>query len=547
MHFLPIVECELRKAARQKITFRLRLGVILAFSLVTAINLFFIQFVGSSHNGRVLFYLLTYPIGLFCLAAGAFTTADSITGEVRDGTLGLLFLTDLKGYDVVLGKFIARSLSACYGVLGLVPLMAIPIFIGGVTGGELWRVSLAMFNALFFSLALGIVVSTFGSQSDRAVSHTVGLLLLLGMAAPLFGQGARAISLTQAGNILDSISPATPFLRAYGSLASIRPADFWQPLLTTHLASWVFLLSAALRLPHTWQEKAFRTEKRPTAAVARAWFRPNPEKSTQMRTRRLNQNPIFWLAGEASGMLWATWMTVGLIGVMSLFVGTLISPAISASLAGMVAVLLKILVAIQSTRYFVNARRSNELELLLCTPLTNREIIQGQWLALRAVFLWPMVMITATRIAMSIISWGSTFGTFGGSGSMFLFIPIGALFGVVTVLQPLFFVLDLVAITWMGMWLGLKLKKPQHAAGMNILFMVVGPMLIFCVPNLVIDVVVILIVRDRVYNELRPRPNRLALPLPLPPKSGPPPPSNPPPLPTTPPKLGPMRPPLSPT
>src|SRR5262245_61320255 len=40
----------------------------------------------------------------FCFAAGAMQiTNDAISSEKRDGTLGLLFLTHLKGHDVVLG------------------------------------------------------------------------------------------------------------------------------------------------------------------------------------------------------------------------------------------------------------------------------------------------------------------------------------------------------------------------------------------------------------------------------------------------------------
>ena len=63
--------------------------------------------------------------------------------------MGLLFLTDLKGYDVVLGKFIARSLPALYGLLALLPLIGIPLLLGGVTGSEFWRMALALVNALF--------------------------------------------------------------------------------------------------------------------------------------------------------------------------------------------------------------------------------------------------------------------------------------------------------------------------------------------------------------------------------------------------------------
>ena len=104
---------------------------------------------GRANLGNPLFTILTdYPFGL-CLLAGVFLTADCLSEEKREGTLGLLFLTDLKGYDVVLGKFIARSLPALYGLLALLPLIGIPLLLGGVTGSEFWRMALALVNALF--------------------------------------------------------------------------------------------------------------------------------------------------------------------------------------------------------------------------------------------------------------------------------------------------------------------------------------------------------------------------------------------------------------
>jgi hypothetical protein len=47
--------------------------------------------------GNPLFNLLTGYTFALCASAGIFLTADSLSEEKRDGTLGLLFLTDLEG------------------------------------------------------------------------------------------------------------------------------------------------------------------------------------------------------------------------------------------------------------------------------------------------------------------------------------------------------------------------------------------------------------------------------------------------------------------
>src|SRR5215510_4694642 len=143
MTFLPIVRRELHAAARRKSTFRVRWWTALAIMPLILVSLFWIGLSkGRGTLGNSLFGILSsYAFGL-CFLAGVFLTADSLSEEKREGTLGLLFLTQLKGYDVVLGKFVAMSLNAFYSLLALLPLIAIPLLVGGVTGGEFGRVAL---------------------------------------------------------------------------------------------------------------------------------------------------------------------------------------------------------------------------------------------------------------------------------------------------------------------------------------------------------------------------------------------------------------------
>ena len=49
--------------------------------------------------GGYIFKALTALSVFYCLISGRLTTVDCISEEKREGTLGLLFLTDLKGYD----------------------------------------------------------------------------------------------------------------------------------------------------------------------------------------------------------------------------------------------------------------------------------------------------------------------------------------------------------------------------------------------------------------------------------------------------------------
>lgn len=70
---------------------------------------------------------------------GVFTSSICLSEEKRHGTLALLFLTDLKGHDVVSGKLANVSLSATQTLVGTWPVLAISMVMGGVSGGECWR------------------------------------------------------------------------------------------------------------------------------------------------------------------------------------------------------------------------------------------------------------------------------------------------------------------------------------------------------------------------------------------------------------------------
>src|SRR5882724_10337714 len=159
MTFLPIVARELRVAARRRGTYWSRLGAALAGLAVGAWVMLIPELRSPQRLGIYLFVALSVIAYVHSLLAGLFTTADCLSEEKREGTLGLLFLTDLKGYDIVLGKLAATSLNALYGMLAIFPVMALSILFGGITAGEFWRMALVLLNTLFFSLSAGLFIS----------------------------------------------------------------------------------------------------------------------------------------------------------------------------------------------------------------------------------------------------------------------------------------------------------------------------------------------------------------------------------------------------
>ncbi len=186
MNCLPIVNRELRVAARKRSTFWLRVvGALTALVIGSGCMIFsLVPGFGTFQMGSVLFKVLTWLCLAAGLSAGLFFTSDCLSEEKREGTLGLLFLTDLRGYDVALGKLLATSLRGFYALLALFPILAVTLLMGGVTGGQYWQCVLALVNALFFSLAAGMAVSAVSRDSQKAMMGTLLVLLLLALGGP---------------------------------------------------------------------------------------------------------------------------------------------------------------------------------------------------------------------------------------------------------------------------------------------------------------------------------------------------------------------------
>ena len=150
---LPVVQRELLVSSRQRMTFYWRMfsaGVQLPiFAALYSLHLDNRTFSGS----HVLLVMSTF-VFVEAMLAGVRFTSDCLSEEKREGTLGLLFLTDLGGLDIVLGKVAARALGAFFNILATFPILALNLFIGGVTGEQVAVIRLQFVRATAVRLSL---------------------------------------------------------------------------------------------------------------------------------------------------------------------------------------------------------------------------------------------------------------------------------------------------------------------------------------------------------------------------------------------------------
>jgi len=506
MTCLPIVDRELRVAARRKSVFRARFGAAVLGCLFAGSILVVAQLSSPTVPGSVLFYGLTYSCLTLALLAGVFLTADCISEERRDGTLGFLFLTSLRGRDVVLGKLVSRSLWAVYAMLALAPMLALSLILGAVTFGEFVRTVLALLGALFFSLALGLLVSALSWDGLRSMAAAFLCVSAVSLALIPLGGFSRSSS----PGYLSLGSPVVTTLLAQDSHYARSPGSYWASMAIVHVMAWMVLGAAAHFTRRYWTEGP--PASRETAGNTRRWFLPS-HRRVQLEPAAhalLEQNPVAWLATQGMPRFrWAWWWIIALwLGWVWVFL------ARQSSVMGWVGVsqwavmwLVKILFTAQFCGFLAEARQTGLLDLIFCTPITSPEIREGLTLALKRRFLWLILVLLAglglAPVYAAITGAPPSFtlsGTMAGTG-IFVLTGLAGIGMAVFAMATHFF--DFVALGWFGAWLALTMRKPRQAAGLTLLCVLVLPSFLFCIPRLLTDLAFFAWARQKLRQDLR--------------------------------------------
>ncbi len=479
--FQPVAGRELGAAARRRSTYHFRW-----WAALLAIAVSFIWLSSRSRSAlpgmasSPLFALQTTVAFGLALLAGPFFTCDCLSEEKRDGTLNLLLLTDLTPWDVVVGKFAAMALSAFNGLLVLLPIMAIPLMLGGVELAEFWRMVLALVNALFFSLALGLSLSAFVTDYSRALAGTLVLLALFGLGLPAISLSISA-SPYAGWSVIDWLSPCYPFICAKEVAYVLAPHKFWISLVGSHLLGWLFLMLAAVRLARSWRESdtTFPALALPSKIPGLALLTGHSQSGSRRSLRRASKrslDPVLRLVGGTPLLSCLVWV-LALGGGAWLLANRwwLGQAAPHQWISKSCAFALKVLFAFQACRFFVETRRNGALELLLCTPLRNEDLVTAQWRLLRRIFLWPAVVFLL--LCWSAVVFGTSSsqpGPLAARGSpdlessvnsaLFLSAGLGA---------------DTLAAGWFGMWLAISMRKPGLAPGLTVLAVLILPTLLY--------------------------------------------------------------------
>lgn len=469
MTFLPVVERELRVASRLRGTHWVRLMAALIALAIGGWIMIVPSFRRTPGDlGAALFVSMSTLINLYALLIGLLRTVDCLSEEKREGTLGLLFLTDLKGYDIVFGKLAATSLNAFYGMLAIFPVLAISLLVGGVSGGEFWRMVLVSINNLFFSLAVGIFCSALSRDERKAL--TLGLLLIsfLTVGLPLLGEIFRAWENTKELNpVFFILSPGYDFVMAFDSNynGTTGLQIFYPSVGAVHGMAWLFLALSCVIVPRTWQDRPLSSSSVRRRLGWEIWVYGSTFKRARLRLRLLAENPFYWLTSRdllKSRFVWGFLGGVGLFWVWGLsFYPSDWKNASAYCWTGFIThIVLKFWIAGEACHRFCLDRQSGALELLLSSPLSVRDILQGQLMSLRRQFAGPVVMVLFSDL-------------------IFLASENEADWTFYWVAWTTMLIADLITLSWVGMWMGLTSRNSARAAAASIVRVLLLPWIAF--------------------------------------------------------------------
>ena len=314
MAVLPVVDRELRVASRKTSLYWGRLLFAGLAIIVGAIFLYSLSRGLPVRVGQQMFVFLVNMTFLYCAIAGVWATSDCLSEERRSETLGLLFLTNLKSLDLVLGKMAATSVQSVYAVLAVIPVLAIPLILGGVEGAEFFRVMLVLGVTLLVSLSMGVLVS---SRSLNAVKSGTAVFVLMLIFC---GLGPLLVLIFEAsGSGLDSelqrwffySSPAFPLYLSYKGTYGLDPGAYWVSLLIGLGSSVGMLCLASRYVRESWQGGALGAEER----VDKLSKEASALRTSRGNSAVLEDNPLFWVLSRRSKKRHWVFLGLGVMGV----------------------------------------------------------------------------------------------------------------------------------------------------------------------------------------------------------------------------------------
>jgi len=429
----------------------------------------------ASERGQAVLIAMAVCGLVLSVFSGPYLTADTVSSERREGTLGLLFLTPLRGWEIVIGKMLMHSLQVSYALVGGFPLFFLPILLGGVVWNEVTRLLLVLLLTLLVSLACGVFWSTVTREARTAVLATAVTMVLLTLGPwlwvliqeKLLG-GTQLLGLPLVSPMTGTIMAFESNYRRLGSQGfGIASGGFVYWSAVGLLLAWSVLVIAVsgLLVRRVWRQAEVGGERRATSRERGA----GGERGTTSRERGAasrERAPLAWLAGRqlAQGF----WLR-GVRGAIVIFFAVMLVISVTTSFweggyimafcsAYGLHLLTRVQLALAATRHLNEGRRSGALELVLTTPVQEVEVVRAHHQSLKRAFRRPLLLLLGMNglLELAVFLFPRHLHMGGGAWAIFSSFFIGG--AVITMA-------DFVTLRWLGLRESLRSPTQLKAAG----------------------------------------------------------------------------------
>lgn len=478
MNPFPIIDRELRVESRRYYAYLMR-SLVGLVSIAFALGILFTELQITStpaSSGKVfILWLSLFAYGV-ALIHGSMVSSDCLSREKREGTLGLLFLTNLSGFDIVMGKLMSQPWNTLNCLLAAIPSLSFCFLIGGIDFFQCFKIAVVIANTLFFTAAVGMFTSSISYHEIKSTLIALGISLLLGALCPIYALILSATPpLTWFPKFLFCISPGGALYSILNPSTSMFVCGIsiaWWSLAISHLMGWSLLILCSVILPRTvqfkpdtailallkilfepitWKPRWWRRRRRDRIAPQK-WWKVNPVFQLGLQCNPYGSAPSFWFALLiAFGLvLLSAWSEIWFIPRLS---GTT-SPAgaFVCLFAFALHYVLRFAVTLEACYFLGNEQSKSSLELLFSTPMSDKEIISGWLLAIKRRFMPPVLMLVFfdLLIWLTSIQWTNDIGE-------------RIFYTVILLVMIAWLLFDLFCLAWIGLYMGLRSNSCNQA------------------------------------------------------------------------------------
>jgi ABC-type transport system involved in cytochrome c biogenesis permease component len=388
----PIIERELRAALHKRGALRSRFRM--AWTAVIVVSGFMVvgPLLGLQSWGATLhFVLLVWGLSAAIQPALAISVG-LFSEERRNHTLELLYLTGMNTGELFVGKLLGAVLIASCDLLALFPFLAVPFLSGGISLDLFLATIACLPTVLLFLVAIGLLASAVCKDDGAALVLGCVSVGVISLALPIpYNIGQYLTGLRPFSSSWLCLSPAMGPYLVWKGAGVFNPGEFWASTGIT-LAWCVLILGlAALMLKRNWRQdvegatlSGWKAQWESLAHGSSAW-------RSQLKERVLSKNPFQWLAEQDRRPMLLSWFSIAVISLLWLL-GWLAWPRYWLAPVNLYSTALLLVLATGALRRYAAARRLAEdrrdgaLELLLTSPVTPEDIVDGQAEALQSQF-----------------------------------------------------------------------------------------------------------------------------------------------------------------